>query len=54
MVSKRGFISKKKMASLETNVSEFLEVENTLDNSITIENLILDMEELKRLKSAMT
>ena len=38
------------MASLERNVSVTAEMENTLENSINIQNLILDMEELKRAK----
>jgi hypothetical protein len=38
------------MASLETNVSVSLEMENTLENSITIQNLMLEVEELKRAK----
>ena len=38
------------MASLETNVSVTPYMENTLENSITIENLMLEMEELKRAK----
>ena len=43
-----GFSFKKKMASLETNVSVNLEMEIMLKNSVTIQNLILEMEELKR------
>ena len=38
------------MASLETNVSIFPETKNALENSITIQNLMLKMEELKRAK----
>ena len=38
------------MTSLERNVSVTAEMENTLENSINIQNLILDMEELKRAK----
>ena len=38
------------MASLETNVSVTPEMENTLENSITIQTLILEMKELKRAK----
>jgi hypothetical protein len=40
------------MASLETNVlvSSKMEMENTLEHSITIKNIMLKMEELKRAK----
>lgn len=38
------------MASLETNVSITKEMKNMLENSITIQNLILEMEELKKAK----
>lgn len=45
-----GFSFKRKMASRETNDSVTPEMENTLENSITIQNLVLEIEELKRAK----
>ena len=50
LVSERVFSFKRKMASLETYVSVSPEMENTLENSITIQNLMLEVEELKRAK----
>ena len=47
LVSEPVFSLKRKMASLETNVSVSPEMENTLENSITIQNLMLEIEELK-------
>jgi hypothetical protein len=38
------------MASLETNASVSPEMENTLENNITIQNIMLQIEELKRTK----
>ena len=38
------------MTTFETNVLVSPEMENTLDNSITIHNLMLEMEKLKRAK----
>ena len=38
------------MTSLETYVSVTQKMENTLENSIMIQNFILEMEELKRAK----
>ena len=50
LASKQVFIFKRKMASFETNLSVSLEMENKLENSISIQNLMLEMEELKRAK----
>ena len=47
---KASFSFKRKMASLETNVSVASKIESTLENNITIQNLVLEMEELKRAK----
>ena len=38
------------MTSLETNISISPEMENTSESSITIQNLMLEVEELKRAK----
>ena len=48
-----SFIFKTRMTSFETNISVTQEMENTLENDIIIQNLILEMEELKRPRSAM-
>jgi hypothetical protein len=50
LVSEPVFSLKRKMASFETNVSVSPEMENTLENSITIQNLMPEIEELKRAK----
>ena len=50
LVSEPVFCFKRKMASLETNISISPEMENTSESSITIQNLMLEVEELKRAK----
>jgi len=45
-----GFILKIKMASLETNVSITSKMENVLEHSITLQNLILESENFKKVK----
>ena len=47
---KACFSFKTKMASLKMNVSVTPKMKNTLENSITIQNRILEMEELKKAK----
>ena len=47
---KAGAIFKRKMADLEANASVTPKMENALENSISIENLILETEELKKEK----
>jgi hypothetical protein len=41
------------MTSLETNVLVSPEMESTFENSIIVQNLMLEMEELKRAKERM-
>ena len=53
LVSEQVLSFKTKMTSRETNDSISPKMENTLDNSITIQNLMLEVEELKRAKEHM-